>query len=451
MTRIALFAINTSWYQSNLALYYLREMVRDQSYEISMRSFSISDLYMDVLKGIYNTQADVLCFSAYIWNRVYLENILPDVRALMPKAIIIIGGPEAGHLSQYADKAVIGAGEARFEAMALGSFTNLNLEPEPLHLKDVPFAYHPEDKEVLSGKILYYETSRGCPFSCAYCLSATDDRDELRFDYRSEQDLSKLYRELDALEALQPRTVKFVDRSFNAHPNYAREMWKMLMSKPRSCEWHFEIYPELMSETDIELLAEAPPALMRLETGIQSCDDAINLAVGRNSNWSKAKTMLKLLKERTRVVVHADLLYGLPDQDLQSVFDSIDELSTCFPEEIQLGMLKILPDTPMVEIAQKRGWLWAGNPPYEVLQTDSLSFAELRLLDSYARVLNLYWNKGEFMPQWEKLLKKHKASDVIRAIIKQHEKDGFALHSISKHNRSKVFESVVNSFGLSFS
>ena len=120
MTRIALFAINTSWYQSNLALYYLREMVRDQSYEISMRSFSISDLYMDVLKGIYNTQADVLCFSAYIWNRVYLENILPDVRALMPKAIIIIGGPEAGHLSQYADKAVIGAGEARFEAMALG-------------------------------------------------------------------------------------------------------------------------------------------------------------------------------------------------------------------------------------------------------------------------------------------------------------------------------------------
>jgi radical SAM superfamily enzyme len=145
------------------------------------------------------------------------------------------------------------------------------------------------------------------------------------------------------------------------------------------------------------------------------------------------------------------LLYGLPDQDLQSVFDSIDELSTCFPEEIQLGMLKILPDTPMVEIAQKRGWLWAENPPYEVLQTDTLSFAELRLLDSYARVLNLYWNKGEFVPQWEKLLKKHKASDVISATIKQHEKDGFALHSISKHNRSKVFESVVNSFGLSFS
>ncbi|HPV14745.1 MAG TPA: DUF4080 domain-containing protein [Candidatus Cloacimonadota bacterium] len=447
---IALIAINTSWYQSNLALYYLREMVKGFDFELSMSAFSISDLYMDVLKGIYNTQADVLCFSAYIWNRTYLENILPDVKALMPKAIIIIGGPEAKHLNQYADKVVIGAGEAIFEAMALSSFSNLNLDAAPLHLKDVPFAYHPEDKQVLGGKIIYYETSRGCPFSCAYCLSATDDRDELRFDYRSEQDLSKLYRELDALEALQPRTVKFVDRSFNAHPNYAREMWKMLMSKPRSCEWHFEIYPELMSKTDIELLAAAPTSLMRLETGIQSCDDAINRAVGRNSNWSKAKTMLHLLKERTQVVVHADLLYGLPDQDLQSVFDSIDELSTCFPAEIQLGMLKILPDTPMVEIAQKSGWLWAQNPPYEVLQTDTLSFEDLRLLDSYVRVLNLYWNKGEFPPQWEKLLKKHKASDVIQATIRQHEENGFALHSISKQNRAKVFESVLTSFGLSF-
>ncbi len=450
MTRIALIAINTSWYQSNLALYYLREMVKGLDFELFMRSFSISDLYMDVLKGVYNTQADVLCFSAYIWNRVYLENILPDIKALMPKATIIIGGPEAKHLSHYADKAVIGAGEAIFAAMAQSGFSNLNLQPEPPHLKDVPFAYHPEDKEVLGGKILYYETSRGCPFSCAYCLSATDDRDELRFDYRSEQDLNRLYQELDALEALQPRTVKFVDRSFNAHPNYAREMWKMLMSKPRSCEWHFEIYPELMSETDIELLAEAPEALMRLETGIQSCDDAINLAVGRNSNWDKAKTMLHLLNERTQVVVHADLLYGLPDQDLQSVFDSIDELSTCFPAEIQLGMLKILPDTPMVEIAQKRGWIWAENPPYEVLKTDTLSFDDLRLLDSYARILNLYWNKGEFTAQWQKLLKKHKASEVILATIKHHEENGFALHSISKSNRAKVFESVVGSFGISF-
>ena len=450
MNRIALIAINSSWYQSNLALYYLREMVRELDFELVMSSFSTSDLYMDVLKGVYNTSADVLCFSAYIWNRSYLENILPDVKALMPKAIIIIGGPEAKHLSHFADKAVIGAGEAIFAAMAQSGFSKLNPDTKPLQLKDVPFAYHPEDKQVLGGKILYYETSRGCPFNCAYCLSATDDRDELRFDYRLEADLNRLYQELDALEALQPRTVKFVDRSFNAHPNYAREMWKMLMSKPRSCEWHFEIYPELMSETDIELLAEAPDGLMRLETGVQSCDDAINLAVGRNSNWDKAKTMLMLLKERTQIVVHADLLYGLPDQDLQSVFDSIDELSTCFPEEIQLGMLKILPDTPMVEIAQKRGWIWAANPPYEVLKTDTLSFDDLRLLDSYARILNLYWNKGEFSPHWQKLLKKHKATEVIQATIWQHEENGFALHSISKSNRARVFEGVVSSLGLSF-
>ena len=439
---LSLVSINSSWYQSNLALYYLREMVKDMGYLISMPVFSCSDLYMDVLQGIHALQADVLCFSAYIWNRSYLQNILPDLRVLLPKVIIIIGGPEAQNLGKYADKVVLGAGEAAFRAMASTGFRDLDALVEPIALKDLPFVYHPEDKETLAGKLVYYESSRGCPFRCAYCLSASDDRDELRFDYRLEDELQRLKLELDALENLQPKTVKFIDRSFNAHPDYARELWKLLLAKERNCEFHFEIYPELLSETDIELLAQAPAGFIRFETGIQSCEDAINLAVGRHSNWPKTKTMLHLLKERTQVLVHADLLYGLPEQSMQNVLDSIDELALCFPEEIQLGMLKILPDTAMLHIAQKRGWLWAKNPPYEILQTDSLSFEELRHLDAHARILNLYWNKQEFPSQWQKLLRTHKASDIIQKLLQHHQDGGLPLHSISKTKRALVFEQI---------
>lgn len=443
---ISLISINSSWYQSNLALYYLRQMIQGLDFELSMPVFSTSDLFMDVLKGIYSHHADLLCFSAYIWNRSYLEHLLPSIKALMPKATIIIGGPEAGHLSQYADRVVEAAGEAIFKAMAENGFEDIELEAKPLHLKDIPFAYQAEDKLQLSGKLIYYESSRGCPFHCAYCLSASDDRDELRFDACSQKDMLKLSQELDALEALQAKTVKFIDRSFNAHPRYARELWKLLLSKERSCEWHFEIYPELLSETDIEILSKAPAGLIRLETGVQSCDDGINLAVGRHSNWEKAKRMLMMLKKHTQLVVHADLLYGLPEQDLQSVLNSIDELGICFPEEIQLGMLKILPNTQIVEIAQKRGWIWSSKPPYEILQTELLSFDELRFLDGCARIINLYWNKAEFVPQWHELLQKHRLSSVIQALMQHHLDHGLALHSISKAKRARVFETVYDGF-----
>ncbi len=442
MKTVVFAALNSSWYQSNPVFYYLRQMIRDLDYEVKMLALNVNDLPMDTLNTLHESGADVLCFSAYIWNRVYLQALLPDLRALLPNTIIVVGGPEAVALKPFADFCIEGAGEAVFRALAESGFQDLPLSIPPLHLRDLPFLYDAKNATELSGKLVYYESSRGCPFRCAYCLSARDERNELRFDIRDAASLQQLSDELDALEALGPRSVKFIDRSFNFHPPFARELWKILLAKERSCEFHFEIYPQLLSEEDIQILEAAPADLIRFEVGIQSTDDAINRACGRNSDWHKSKTMLHALKERTRVLVHADLLCGLPSQDLPSVLDSIDELAPCHPAEIQLGILKILPDTPMREIAQERGWIWSQSPPYTILQTDTFTFEDLRTCEALARILNLYWNKQEFTAEWQQLLQKQGASQVLFALLNRHRELGWSLHSISKAKRAEVFAHI---------
>jgi anaerobic magnesium-protoporphyrin IX monomethyl ester cyclase len=234
-----------------------------------------------------------------------------------------------------------------------------------------------------------------------------------------------------------------VDRSFNLDPSFARALWRILLAKPRSCEWHFEIYPELLSEEDIALLESAPEGMIRFETGIQSCNDAINLACGRFSDWNKSKAMLQALRDRTQIVVHADLLCGLPEQSFEDVLSSIDQLAPCLPEEIQLGMLKVLPDTPMREIAKSQGWIWSQCPPYTVLRTERMDFDELRLCEDLARILNLYWNKGEFQTQWIQLLETVSVTTVLFRLLDWHREHGLPLHSISKGKREEVFNEAL--------
>ena len=440
-TKILLVAVNSSWYQSNPTLYYLREAIRDLGCQPQLRSYTTQDLMMDVLNSIYGHRPDLICFSAYIWNRNYLRMLLPDLKTLLPKAGIVIGGPEASRLANLADLVIEGPGEAAFRKLASSGFKLKDFQPGPetIALRDLPFPYRPEDQADLAGKLIYYETSRGCPFACAYCLSALDPRNERRFKSDDPDDLMRLSDELDALDALKPRTVKFVDRSFNLHPAFARALWQILISQPRSCEWHFEIYPELLTEDDIRLLESVPPGLVRFEVGVQSCNDAINLACGRHSDWPKAKKMLMALINRTEVVTHADLLCGLPEQTLEDVLKSIDELAICHPAEIQLGMLKVLPDTPMRDIASERGWLWSTHPPYTIFQTDRMSFEELRHCEILARLLNLYWNKGEFTAQWRDLLKSYPASLVLSRLRDIHTLEGYPFHSVSKGKREEVF------------
>jgi hypothetical protein len=286
---------------------------------------------------------------------------------------------------------------------------------------------------------VYYETSRGCPFSCVYCLSAEDGRNEARFDVDDPKQRRKLYRELDALVKLEPKTVKFVDRSFNVHPRLARVVWDYVISRSPDCEFHFEIYPDLLREEDIILLEQAPPGLIRFEIGIQTVNPAVSAACRRRSAWYKAKTRLTQLRGRTNLTLHTDLIAGLPGEGYASILNSVNELASVLPHEIQLGMLK-----PMQAIARERGYVWQSDPPYQALSTDRLSFRQLCRLQDLARLLNLYWNKGEFATQWEELLGSHKATDILLALLKHHQLNGLPLHSMAKPKREQVFSLVAN-------
>ncbi|MDP3114783.1 MAG: DUF4080 domain-containing protein [Candidatus Cloacimonadaceae bacterium] len=449
-TKIVFIAVNSSWTQSSLALYYLRELIRDLPYSTKMIDFTLKDHQSDALARITKEKPDILCFSAYIWNRDFLEKLIPDLRKLLPESIFVFGGPEMPALAEKIqsgrfDRFIQGPGEAAFREQAELDFEGRGgfISRPNYPLRDIPFPYRTSDKTLLSGKLLYYESSRGCPFECVYCLSAEDKRLEARFDLRDPLDRKLLYKELDKLVSFEPKTIKFIDRSFNIHPMLAHAIWEYIIKLDCACDFHFEIYPDLLNENDLVLLEKAPPNRIRFEIGIQSTDDEINQVSHRRSNWKKSKAMLQKLLERTQIRVHADLMLGLPSQTKASVFKSIDELAPLFPHEIQLGMLKILPDTPMQAIANQRDYLWQEHPPYQVLKTDLLSFDEILSFESLARVINLYWNKGEFMPQWRNLIPKHKASKLFSALLKYHFQHDLPLHSMAKPKREIVFAEML--------
>ncbi len=446
--KVLLIGINSAWYQSNPALYYLRNAISDLDMDIRIIELILSEPLPDVLARLYQEKAGAYCFSAYIWNREYLEKLIPELKKLLPEARIVLGGPEAAQgdfgLSR-GDHIVIGPGEGAFRKLAESGFAlpgGIHEAAAP-HLNDIPFPYSPADKHALQNKLVYYECSRGCPFHCVYCLSALDGRNEARFDPSRESDRNSLYKELDRLLELEPRTLKFVDRSFNINPQLARLIWDYAILREQACEFHFEIYPELVRDEDILLLEKAPPDRIRFETGIQSVDPEVNETCGRGSNWPQARGILKKLRQRTNVCIHADLLAGLPGEGIDSILNSLDELAATFPHEIQLGLLKILPDTPMLAIARRRGYIWMDRPPYQVLASDALSFDDISRLQDLARVVNLYWNKGEFASEWKEYLSRgNKASSLLLSLLDLHHSRSLPLHSISKRRRGEIFDEV---------
>ena len=444
MKKILFAALNSSWSQSNLAFYYLREMVRDLDYESILRSYTLKEPLMQVMDDIYLQQAEVICFSAYIWNRIFLQNLHREIAKILPEVVFVIGGPEANHFRNIRNTIVIeGAGEAAFRELALQDFLlqdGAQLRSYPLPLNKVPFPYREEDKADLEDHLVYYECYRGCPYHCAYCLSATDNRNEARFELPRDKEL--LYKELDAICRLKPRTIKFIDRSFNVQKNLAQAIWQYAIEAEEGQEFHFEIYPDLLDEQDLKIMEQAPEGRIRFEVGIQSIDPEVLGNCGRSSAWEKSKAALIALKARTKIRIHADLIAGLPGEDYASVLRGLDELCSTEPAAVQLGSLKILPDTPMQEIAKSRNYLWLDNPPYQVLASDALSFEEMGSLDDFAHLLSLYWNKEEYPELWHELLQKYPASQILNALKDIHIENNMPLHSISKKRRAEVMEAL---------
>lgn len=403
--KLVLFAYNASHYHTNLAVRALRSALYDNENppEVSVLEFSLKDKRDSVLHALYSENAPVYGFSAYIWNITETLSVAESLKKLLPGCKIFFGGPEVSFRADeilenypFIDTVIVGEGEEGIKKL-LSAYPALPRkiygEPDSLFLSRRPH-YFLEDgtpERLPSGKLVYYESSRGCPFSCGYCLSGSDCTVRAK---NAEDTLADLY-EFEKLNEDGGRTVKLVDRTFNFDLTRAKKIWRGLLDNKYTCRYHFEIQPSIIDDEALEILSLAPEGKFQLEAGIQSTDSAVLAECGRGGNIKKELENLKKLKAIKNVPVHVDLICGLPLDSLESIKRSVNEVYH-LSDELQIGFLKLLSGTKIADNAEKYGIKYRSEPPYEVLCTSTLSFDEIYLLKGIAHTVDRVVNSGKF-------------------------------------------------------
>ncbi len=411
--KVLLAAINAKYIHSNLAVYSLKAYADRQlkrRAEIVIREYTINQEKEKVLADIYAQKPEVLAFSCYIWNIMYIRELIFQIRTLLPETDIWLGGPEVsyepqGLLAELPVKGImLGEGEEVFTKLLLSYLDGENLrsikgiacrefmtEPAGLLAMDkLPFVYADFSDEQFQNRIPYYETSRGCPFRCSYCLSSIDKQ----VRYRS---LSLVKQELQFFLDKKVPQVKLVDRTFNCDSSRAVEIWKYLRDHDNGItNFHFEIAADIMTQEEISLIGTLRSGLIKLEIGVQTTNQETLGEICRKMDFEKVSAVVKQLLARKNVHLHLDLIAGLPKEDFTSFRNSFNEVYALHPDELQLGFLKVLKGTPIEKEAESGKLRCWTTPPYEVLSTDWLSFEELLTLKAVEEMVELYYNSGQF-------------------------------------------------------
>lgn len=408
-------AVNAKYIHSNLAVYSLRAYAKDYLNETKIAEYTINQQIDEILMDLYREQPELLCFSCYIWNLDYVEELVREIKKILPETIIWLGGPEVS----YDAKEVLlrlpevtgvmkGEGEETFAALLdfyhgkterLDEIAGITFRKEDGEIREntwrevmdlslVPFVY--EDLSLFEHKIIYYETSRGCPFRCSYCLSSVDKC--LRF-----RDLDLVKRELQYFLDQKVPQVKFVDRTFNCRHGHAKEIWKYLLEHDNGItNFHFEVSADLLNEEELELISRMRPGLIQLEIGVQSTNPDTIREIKRTMNFERLSEVVKRIKTMGNTHQHLDLIAGLPYEGYESFGQSFDDVYGLMPDQLQLGFLKVLKGSYMQEHAEEYGLIYKGKPPYEVLGTSWLSYGEIAQLKKIEEMVEVYYNSGQF-------------------------------------------------------
>ncbi len=403
--KIVLFSLNASYVHKNLAIRCLRKPLEESGFEVVLLEYTIKEKRRRVLSSLVGENADIYCFSTYIWNVSEHLAIAEKLKKILPQAEIVFGGPEVSYENEsffeknpYVDFVVSGEGEKSLPELCLdikilGAETvgekGRIIYSEPYDgFENEGFLYRESDADASS--ILYYESSRGCPYSCSYCLSASEKGIRAK---PAETVLSELYK----FESMKNKVkiIKLVDRTFNYDKIRALKIWEGLLSEKYTLSYHFEICAELLDEDAFELLSRFPKGKIQLEAGIQSTSPEILKAINRRSDIPRCISNLKRLKSMSSIHIHADLIAGLPLQSYSSIRSSFDEAYfSC--DMLQLGFLKLLCGSPLCSDAEKFGIVCSDIPPYEVLKTRELTFNELNRLHMISDALDRVSNSGSF-------------------------------------------------------
>lgn len=416
--KILLTAVNAKYIHSNLAVYSLKGYAGKYKECVEIAEFTINNQVDYILEELYKRKPDVLCFSCYIWNLSMIEQIMREFHKLCPNVPIWLGGPEVSYeveafLTEHPEVSgiMMGEGEETFRELcsyyvekniSLAQIKGVAFRSEIdgkekicenpwrsiMNMSDIPFCY--DRLEDFSNRIVYYESSRGCPFSCSYCLSSVDKK--LRF-----RDLSLVKEELAFFINQNVPQIKFVDRTFNCNHDHAMAIWQFILDNDNGVtNFHFEVSADLLNEEEIALIAGMRPGLIQLEIGVQSTNELTIHEIKRTMKLERLKEIVKRIKSFGNVHQHLDLIAGLPYEDYTTFQKSFDDIYELQPNQLQMGFLKVLKGSFMYEHAKEYEILYHDNPPYEVLSTKWLDYEDILKMKRVEEMLEVYYNSGQY-------------------------------------------------------
>ena len=481
--KIVLTAINAKYIHSNLAVYSLKASAKEYMDSIEIAEFTINHQADYILQEIYKRKPDILMLSCYIWNLSIIEEVIREYHKLCPHVPIWLGGPEVSfEVEEFLQKhpevtgVMMGEGEATFyelcgyynevfaEAqmderlehtlvdahrlqsilgiayrvivdMLEGSSADERIVVQPwrevLDISQLPFSYN--RMADFSNRIIYYESSRGCPFSCSYCLSSVDKK--LRF-----RDVELVKKELQFFIDQKVPQIKFVDRTFNCNHAHAMEIWKYLIEHDNGVtNFHFEVSADLINEEELQLMEQMRPGLIQLEIGVQSTNDATIKEIKRTMKLERLKEVVHRIKGFGNIHQHLDLIAGLPYEDYDTFRQSFNEIYALEPNQLQMGFLKILKGSYMYEHASEYEVIYHDKPPYEVMATKWLSYEDILCMKRIEEMLEVYYNSGQFEITME-VMKTYfpSAFDMFQKLGDYYEAQGFLAMSHSRMKRCEI-------------
>lgn len=422
--KILLVACNAKYIHSNLAVYDLQAYASDYADHIVLKEYTINQQKDDIMRDIYLEHPDVVCVSCYIWNLSFVKELMADLIKILPGADFWAGGPEVSYdaekfLTENSEfkGVMVGEGEETFKELA-----GYYVEKNPQNLKDmtgicyrdgdqiihngwrqimdlssIPFIY--KDLSEFKNRIIYYESSRGCPFSCSYCLSSIDKK--LRF-----RDTETVKKELQFFIDNKVPQVKFVDRTFNCKHDHAMAIWKYINEHDNGVtNFHFEISADLLREEELQEMSTMRPGLIQLEIGVQSTNPDTIKAIHRTMDFEKLKGIVDRIHSFGNIHQHLDLIAGLPYEDYDSFQHSFNDVYALKPQQLQLGFLKVLKGSHMMEMCREYGIVYKTQEPYEVLSTKWLDYDHVLKLKTVENMVEVYYNSGQFQNTLEYLEK----------------------------------------------